>query len=267
MLVGVTDIETDTEVIECKHTSNSNIAAEKRQVAIYGAMTNLTPVLYRTLEGSVLELEPIDMKYVSDLARATLALKQAQTKRRNIAPLKSTTTWSKYLVAVDIETHLVTQEILEIGAVVFDAFSGKVLDVFHVLDRSVCAMTKESDYVSGRDNAAYGFASIDVEQINQCKTKAAFSAWIDTWKGATRLNYSGKDQTLLGDLDGEWIDISEVFKSWMTQNGCERTGHTTLGNAVQQLMGEMGLFVPHRAFEDAVALSIVAYILFPRTIN
>jgi hypothetical protein len=245
-----------------------------RQAAIYGAMTVRTPILLRTRQGIAYVLARPELAFVQDLARATLALKQAQTMRRLVPPAKSEEAWPRTLIAIDTETDTQTGDLLEIGAVVFDALSGQVLNVYHFLDPAVEEQHYDVDNPSithgacnsSQDMEYYGFSKIHRERLRPQQSVERFRNWVEKHCPlAARVNYAGNDSVCLGG-DG-WINMHQIFRGWLSNHGIERNGFSSLADAVEQLMGDNALFVPHRAFEDAVALAMVTYLLYPRSIR
>lgn len=270
-LCGITDVETSSSVLEVKHTgAQADVQAERRQAALYGALREKAAYLYRSLAGTLERLQAPRLAVVLNLARAQLAMKQAQARRRIVPPTRATTafsSWSRVIVVVDVESLPLEGTLLEIGALALDSQSGRVLDVFHHLDGAVDALDHErADAVDALDLGRYGIRAVATQDLSPEESTRAFRFWASAWLHADFVAYAGREHVALGIPEGTvvWRDARQLFLAWLSKQGCARQGASRLEDAIDQLFGEPDIFVPHRAFEDAVATAMISYLLLPR---
>jgi hypothetical protein len=176
------------------------------------------------------------------------------------------------LISVDIEAY--GGCVLEVGAVAFSKDDGHVLGVFHILANGVQpspeleALGITTYTETGDDETKHrldwndklaavealcGFAPIN-EQLavaDQNRVIESFRKWVEEFPEHTMLQYGGSDLALLQCTSSSSIDVMQYYRIFLEAQ--ESLGLPyKLVNAVGQLYGP-GCFVPHRAFEDAVA--------------
>ena len=94
------------------------------------------------------------------------------------------------------------------------------------------------------------------------RMRADFHAWLAKMPGADILQFGGNDAEML-QISGRTMQCGwKLFRTWLgtVHSGSSRVIHTSLTDAVHQLFGER-VFVPHRAYEDAVACAMLVYAL------
>jgi hypothetical protein len=263
-IVGVTDIETETHVVEIKHAVD--MAEHHRQVCIYAALSGKRPLLVNTKTGVVEEKAPLgasDRSHIFNFARAKLAGIQATyAKIRTQGRLNYDSTFAgdnlDLVLAVDVETA--DNYVVEVGAVLFSKADGEIIDVFHAVsgavteDKSPKRLEKE-DVKSPEDAMAMcGFGSIDYKTVGFAGNAliAEFASWRSRQSPHVFLQWGGSDAKQLRMKNVRCADMRRFYLAWLDQNGQSRKGETSLAEAVAHIFGDE-FFLPHRAFEDAVA--------------
>lgn len=267
-VVGVTDIEQAAHVVEVKHAVDS--PEHCRQVCMYAAIAGKQAVLVNTKAGFVevkAPLSPADRKHALDFARAKLAGAQATYVKIHTANRLDYGEIAfgvdggtlDLVLAVDVETA--AGFVVEVGAVLFSKADGEIVDVFHALSASVVAAKnpktpkKENTSVAGL-LAMCGFESADFDtaEDDEDALVKAFAAWRKRQSPHALLQWGGSDAKLLRIplKDTRSIDMRRFYLAWLDQNGQGRKAETGLSEAVEHFFGP-GFFLPHRAYEDAVA--------------
>lgn len=266
LATGSTDIETDLQVIEVQHAPpGANCMQAMRRAVIQAAYRNKGAVLLRTRTGQVDSLDIPTRGWVQLMARACLGLKQARFRRNRIRNRLPTPMDSPVAIALDIETQIGNSKmILEVGAVAFRLDTLQPVDVFHRLTPGVATIDRIDSVASSFDPQYYGFDGSACRNTlirrSQPGIRDATQRWLARFPKAALLQYGGNDFKCLG-IDRPHTCVHRRFHAWLKASGTERNNATGLSEAVQQLTGCANAFVPHRAFEDAVATAIVAVCL------
>lgn len=270
---GITDLETSTDVIEVKHHKpGSSPDAGLRQLAIYAAYAGKGGILYRSREGLVDRITVPDEDWVHRLARSALGLRQACYRRSQIRSRGSVATdltpVDRVAVAVDIETVPYSNgTVLEIGAVAFRLDTSRPVDTYHDLARGLGIFDDGSAVSCPKmDLGYYGFDKTTTNftrvHQDQSRIRADFKTWLDRFPQDTVLiEYHGRDIKTLGLDDRSCLCAWRLFRNWLKSQGQGRMNKTSLEDVIEQLFGSADLFVPHRAFEDAVATAMIVAIL------
>ena len=281
-VAGVTDIETDRYVIEVKHARSSEVQVGNRQAAIYAALLDKEAIVYDSKSGVVSTIEVPPKDWALAYIRAAHGMRQAAMFRSKIGGRVPIRTWPDLVIAVDNETSVGWQNmLLEVGAVACKRSNPRApVGVFRrVADGVKCIDGSEYLKHKSSDTAEYyGFETSSMVNVTagaEDKLRADFADWVaemaDQHGGGncSIVQFGGKDYEMLhkpgvSDLSAyDSHDISSTFKVWMERNNVLRNTDKGLQNVMDQLTAGNAskLFVPHRAFEDAVALCMVTIML------
>lgn len=267
LITGSTDVETDDQVIEIQHAPpGASCMQSMRRAVIHAVYRNKKATLLRTRTGQVDSLELPTRTWVELMARACLGLKQARFRRNRIQNrLPVDMVEQPIAIALDIETKIgESKTIFEIGAVAFRWDTRQPIDVFHRLAPGVATINRIDASVSSFDPRYYGFdgpaCRSQMIRRSQVSMRQATKQWLERFPKATLLQYGGNDFKCLG-INRPYTCVHRQFRQWLEASGIERKSATGLFEAVQQLTGCANAFVPHRAFEDAVATAMIAICL------
>ena len=264
-LTGITDIETKSHIIECKHATKNN--KHIKQAQIYGTMANKKSVIVNTKKGEIIHLKNnLNKIELLKISRAILASKQAISYRKNIIKPIIIKDIPDTIICVDIET--IDGIILEIGAVVFSRSSSQVLEIYHDLSDGVHINENPqdnikliiNDYVSlfNGEGSQFdvkkecGFTKIDNDIYNYRDIMIQkFKQWLDNFNEYNLLQWSGNDSKTLG-VNVKSIDMWKLYKIYLENNNEARKSNTKLSDAVNHILNP-NFFKAHRALEDAIA--------------
>jgi hypothetical protein len=274
-LVGITDIETDDDVVEIKHVrTDEALATGRRQLAAYASLLGKGGLLYSSVDGTLSRIRPPEARWTRDFARAALGLKQARYRRSHLKSRRSLAEWADLLIVVDTETSTCDEnrgELLEVGAVALLRRAGAVVDVFHEVSPGVESVEGPRASTSPLDPEYYGFtreSACRATRAGGAQLREQLARWADRLlarHGGGRcdvVQYGGNDCRSVGlEGRGRCWDARHLFRVWLESVHAPRTSDTKLTDAVEQLVGERGVFVPHRAFEDAVATMMLVVML------
>ena len=266
---GITEVETERDIVSVKHRRPGDYPEGLRQLAVYSALTGKGGALYRSQEGLVDRIQVPELRWVELLSRACLGLRQAMCRRHHLTVAPSIQIGSSDRIAISVDIETIPREsgqILEVGAVAFRMDTGRPVDVFHQLAVGVVELAGSTD-TNGVKLGYYGFDEVNTNFTHvandQCPIRDAFRHWVQRFpEGSLLCQFSGNDAKTLGIHGMASLDARTLFKEWLTLSGNRRNNKTTLDDAVTQLFGTDRLFVPHRAFEDAVATAMVIAALF-----
>ncbi len=277
VLVGISDIETDQFIIEVKHAKHK--VDHLKQVLVYSHMINKQPVLVNTKTGRFniysndTEKFDTNKEYLSNFSRAVLGAKQAMQSRIYIdhrLQMNMLNGKPDLMISIDIE-HTRSGRVLEIGAVAFSRGTGEIISIYYSLANGVIPNQHCTPYISSNEyfslNEMCGFNSVNVSKDESDKMVSEYKEWMTNFGNSIILQWSGSDAKLLGiktdtaltntlnntdNMVSINIDGRACFMRWLEKNDRGRKGGTKLENAVEEVLFK-DYFVPHRAFEDAIA--------------
>lgn len=263
-LEGITDIEGPETLLEIKHAVHSDVHLV--QTAVYREMaaeagTPKRALLVNTKTGEIGEVVP--GPGFALFARALLAMNQALQCRQERCLYAFET--EPLVVAVDIENTR-DGSVFEVGAVAFVRGSNTLVSVFHEVARGAVNLREPKPVIEGEFDvedlcglSLGGVASLSEESARLVE---AFAAWTSALPPHTVLKWGGSDEALLGGAPME--DMLMRYRAHLQLVGCPSAG-ASLSDAVDALSAccEAGgpIFVPHRAYEDALALMFVFVVL------
>ena len=221
-------------------------------------------------------------------ARATLGIRQASQRKIHIHN-KQQIKCANLLIFTDIETWVNPPNttftntcqtlITEVGAVAIMVDTNTVVDVYQQTAKGMSDMpfgsrTIPTDHTP-TDPLTFEYYGFDSKQCNkymvdndQERMKTEFKEWVLKVKRKFSYNneidlvqWSGNDSKYLAlhssDIFTTYRDARMIFRVWLDNSESNRIGDTKLLDAIVQLTGETNVFMPHRAFEDAVATAMV----------
>ena len=258
--------------LELKHVSDLS-DDHRRQVAIYAALLGAShALLVNTSNGTLEVVCAVKAGDVAAIARATAALREARAcgrgpdlMRRAIrAPAAAV---GSCLVAVDAETDGFGAA-FEIGAVAFDADTGSVIATFDALADGATEIAGAVPQARGTPfTSTAALTGVELVPLDPRRADASralvdrFHEWIARLPARRSfLHWGGSERALLRQESDAAIDVHRsVFLPWLESGGFARRDHTTLVDAVAQVVPHIA-FASHRAFDDAL-LTLCVYVV------
>lgn len=253
-LIYKNEFDEITDIIEIKAVKKIN-SSHRKQAAIYAALKKYEKcILINARDGEVEYIQAEDVKNIERTTRAII--------NTNFARSLSINTYSKTclkppygissecIISVDVETDN-ENNIIEIGAVA-TSNDWTILGVYKIIPDGVI----EENNLSTLQERMTGLKIIDYDKVkeNQKEIINDFHAWVKSLsKVRSFLHWGGNEKKLIRDLGTSFDVLYSSFKPWLEKRGEKRNHHCKLIDGFEQIIGNKLLFVPHRAFEDALA--------------
>lgn len=194
-------------------------------------------------------------------ARTSVSLRNARNRGYWLAEHKkkvfSLPSLAPVLVALDTESTMSPPFfITEVGAIAFSADDFSILSVFHTVSPGVLVGSDPSAPV----DTGLVVSDPDLLSTSQSTVVGSFTSWLDSFsKECTLLHWGGKEKKLARPFDVTIEVCHQLFRPWIERNNSDfLQSALSLSEAVDRLGFPAELQpVYHRAFEDALAISMI----------
>lgn len=234
--------------------------------------------LINLLEGKTWIIDPIDISFLNNWTRATLAIRNGKNNRLGKRILIPGITGA-ILVALDVETTsipITTSPLLEVGGAAWYFGCDTMETVFSELIDGI-SINKDDNNIDSdkrcKTSDIHGIYPSDCSYMDESQTKLKnlSQQWYESIHGRkiivswgscddfTAAGLSRDNNDHKNDQSITSIDLQKLYKQFLILNDVERRTNTKLCDAIDHLYPSYSLLLQyHRAFDDVVGTILIA---------